>query len=1771
MATNPFDFGGGSSGAGGSSSGGNPFDFGGTSSRGAAVSRSLGAKAAKPKGGLGGLVSNLGHLISPGALSSGLFGMGKGLVEEALVNPAKAFVHGDVLSGVEHMGLNPIGLAHGAIQGAVTGKESDIAPFSSMFGASMRRTGEDFYSVVPGGPPNAYAEAYHQGQLVSKLVEDAANVSIVGGVAAKGLNLASAGHFAEAAGARSEAIAAVDAVKTAEGALAKAEERAAAATKAAEKVGAEMDAAKGNQPLFKQLRTRYNQVAGNARDRIELDGEASSPGVNRAQTVLTERRAEAAAAQARADASLTQSGLAYRSYNAMRSISHLGGEGAMLPAKPYALAGRALSAGTKMLLGQFPKLKEAIDRAAELTGMTDAARRLSQMNRRGEAILEGRSLAVARAYDRAAKVLGPDADAYLQLAQEDLSGKAKAIADVHAGVGGLGGKYAEALPGLVAETARSLGVSPEVAEMALRAARGELTPAELAKVQAAQKIMTEEIFPQFRTMEETGPGRKRNPSEPQREYAQWNVSGTGLAPGALRDLEARKAAQTTARTEAVGAAQAKVAKVGEKVGARPGETVRQFVTRQAREEAMAATGRGARGSLADVLRAERAKGSGATALRAAATLRKLRDEIPATVPDEAVMALSDAAERLGAATRALDAARVPGQAIDVAASQPEILNLRAEALSLARAQLGALPELPSSLPYLPSDLSEHYQYLNEQVGAPETNLRRDVAMMREKLKGRARFTTSEADLWVRAYNKFWKALPADAKAVLTKLDEAEVRRLAGTRIASEYAGLDEHASIWAGPQGPEGEAAIRGMLDDYARQAQLTSFVERADKGMRGGKGGWTYGDIAALSRLIPDGEVVRLLEDPAMRRALVAGKLSDVAQQLAARRAADAAPVTEAPIPDPTALRAATQSMDILDDADALAALERAFGEGPDGVKINEFHRRWTAAGEPDLSGTLTQLEAGTAPEWLSAAPDTGAPGLDTLRAQEQARGDIAGVMGEAGGQAVRGQLGAEASRFTGQATQAAKTAAGAEQATGEMFQKAAAPAVRAGIQIGEDVAKYRKSLDALRITEKQLAKMPDWYASEMDKLYKDFRNAPARARPPLIYAQTFAQNLVKWRGEMLDSGVLSADDPMLPKFDALVRDSVRDIRDIWGGREFLAGPGGEVTALPGKFDPVYVPGGQPFGETGAELPPAPGGPSTRPMATRLSPGEKRKATAKMPRTMPEFKAVLRQRLVTEVRNNVVRGVVNDFAKFSHEILGDLPDNVTPEAVYAAMREQHYTPWDPESSVAGAGLAPDIAAKDVHAGTLWLSDDLYRGVKGYWSKTGPFETFMRKYYDKPMTFWRASVLALRPAWHIANMTGNALLGMIAGGMDPITWAKRMRQARAVMKLETLGPEAGAAKFAGLRARAATIEPGTLAEIGNAEGAGVAQAGNLRISGLPPDIRQRQSGASLAQPWETDPLAAEVKRTGIKGVLQKAGMKGQALIDASYRANGFVDDMNRMAVFLERRAKMSGTDLFRFAAQHPELGGLSLEQLRTEAAVRLSLKAAGDFVRMNPLERQVIRRIVPFYGWLRFSTQMSMRLALFHPARVAWMLHLAELYGDPNMDFGLTNALVLGPNSLLQFPNVNPFQDAAALTGAGSGSIGSEIGFGLTPALKVPIGIATGIDVNRMTQFQRPPGQPGGYGGLITSTDLLGRPGELAHLLANQFPQSRLAQGLYDTLKYGGPAMHYPLGQVRRRAGKPIKTGDPFFGPLARYIGVPFPRKPNVYERPQVRQVVRGK
>lgn len=269
--------------------------------------------------------------------------------------------------------------------------------------------------------------------------------------------------------------------------------------------------------------------------------------------------------------------------------------------------------------------------------------------------------------------------------------------------------------------------------------------------------------------------------------------------------------------------------------------------------------------------------------------------------------------------------------------------------------------------------------------------------------------------------------------------------------------------------------------------------------------------------------------------------------------------------------------------------------------------------------------------------------------------------------------------------------------------------------------------------------------------------------------------------------------------------------------------------------------------------------------------------------------------------------------------------------------------------------------------------------------------------------------------------------------------------------------------------------------------------------------------------------------------VENARALGRA-INRSYHFNGYVDSVNRTVIYL---------------AKHKS--GVS-----ADAAVSMALKTAGDFSKMTPFERNVVRRIIPFYAWQRHITRLAFSLPVEHPSRVAWTLHLSEMQNRLNPDPGADNEFNEGTIPLpggkrLNVRNLMPITSGFWLDPSFRGA-----GYQLNPVIKSAVAGATGFNLGKMKPVsgkEFDPKNPSRFGAPPEALAAK-NPGGFVSFLGQQLPQVTTLRDLVA----GDAPVRYDTGEPRKvgpgatkKTAKPTLTGRGRKETIARLLGVPVP------------------
>jgi hypothetical protein len=656
---------------------------------------------------------------------------------------------------------------------------------------------------------------------------------------------------------------------------------------------------------------------------------------------------------------------------------------------------------------------------------------------------------------------------------------------------------------------------------------------------------------------------------------------------------------------------------------------------------------------------------------------------------------------------------------------------------------------------------------------------------------------------------------------------------------------------------------------------------------------------------------------------------------------------------------------------------------------------------------------------------------------------------------------------------------------------------------EAGEQAAELRHAARTLRTEQRVLDKMDTRLRSRVEAAESALAAAPARYRPMLDVARHAKDSFEADARQFEDLGRDAAADE-LRGAAARINTTLAEAVDAGVDPHYFIG--GKMPAEKAR-SPLYE--GVMPGERGVR-----GGPT----------GERRaRVQMSAEYTVRERQQLHLRRFARQVENETAMTLRDQFGRTPVQVLKDLPEEdvrlMSGQQLLDEMRSRGYEGWDLQSPF----NPQTVPAGRVNLETSFLPKHIYNVVKA----SRPIEVNgLIRAFDTAQTAWKHSALALDPRWQIGNLGGNALMAMTE--VHPLDYAGRFRDAVKIIK------------------QGHVPDPAVLARLSERERAGLSEG-----AFMPAELAHRGQ------------LAAESAKAHLP-IEEK--LPKRALIRRAYRFNGFIDDANRLAVYLDKLHKgMTDAEAAHFVEKYPEFKGLSRQELEREGALRLSLKTLGDFKKNGRYLRGWLRRIFPFSPWLIHITTLAARLPIEHPLRVAWTLHLADMYDgeEPPIEW-LSGAVPLGKDRFLRLPNLNPFDQVGENVGLSQhGFDPSGISSNLSPLIGAVGALGFGYDVRGAKPMLRAPGT-GRLDelGHEVPTPLLSRPAEAAYYLGSNIPPFAAAREAIPAAigkargTGGGPVLRYPTGQPYHVGGTSLPTDEiagapPGFGPLLGVLGIP--------------------
>jgi hypothetical protein len=338
---------------------------------------------------------------------------------------------------------------------------------------------------------------------------------------------------------------------------------------------------------------------------------------------------------------------------------------------------------------------------------------------------------------------------------------------------------------------------------------------------------------------------------------------------------------------------------------------------------------------------------------------------------------------------------------------------------------------------------------------------------------------------------------------------------------------------------------------------------------------------------------------------------------------------------------------------------------------------------------------------------------------------------------------------------------------------------------------------------------------------------------------------------------------------------------------------------------------------------------------------------------------------------------------------------------------------------------------------------------------------------------FKTFALPFSTKWHIGNQLGNPMQAFFFGGVGPLELTRNVGR--------VLSAEGEGSVMRGVRSL-------------------------WRDAGSPAWKREVAteaidplSQASLMQGVDVGQGAT----TGVRGAVRKAASK-------SYQLNTFMDSLARHGTYIAKRAA-------------GETEGQALQSVA---------RTFGDYATLSPVERDVMRQVMPFYPWVKHSVGATLAMPLRKPGTAMFLGGLSDRYNDPNNPTSplIGQRLPFG-NKLLNLGTPSPLGD---LSPVGFALSPFTVTSQLSPAIKGLASIGLGIDLGRnLKGISRPAG--------TAALDEFGRPtttppwmrlatnpgqalGEIGWQLAQQGPapvRSLRDLILGDAQRYAGTGYQY--------------------------------------------------
>jgi hypothetical protein len=373
------------------------------------------------------------------------------------------------------------------------------------------------------------------------------------------------------------------------------------------------------------------------------------------------------------------------------------------------------------------------------------------------------------------------------------------------------------------------------------------------------------------------------------------------------------------------------------------------------------------------------------------------------------------------------------------------------------------------------------------------------------------------------------------------------------------------------------------------------------------------------------------------------------------------------------------------------------------------------------------------------------------------------------------------------------------------------------------------------------------------------------------------------------------------------------------------------------------------------------------------------------------------------------------------------------------------------------------------------------------------------KMYDKVLSMWKTLATIYRPAHHIRNLVGDVYMGMMDGVNSPVPYALALRALRTQKGAYTTMKDIDQlVEIGAVSKRSATPLPGATLFHTKA--------------GVPITAEQIYAVAHQKGLFESVATLEDIidLGSGMPGwsLSKPLGGKAQAVARS---ASEFENNFTRLGHFIDVVMKSKSKDL-------PKV---------FEEAAQRTRKFHPTGLDLTDFEKKYLRRIIPFYSWMRKSTPVLLEGMVMKPgitllpAKINEAIQMAngidttrddpfpvdQLFPQWIRDEGI-GPVALPDSVMAKFTNQKPEGYVQAGTGLNPLTTliaelqhpGKTLGSGLTPALQIPLELG-------ITGRKTFTGEP------ITGPDA--KPDALQQYLGEQIPIWSAVQGMTGVTPFG--------------------------------------------------------